>query len=218
MLLRGINLGPHRRIAMAQLRSTLSEAGFEEVQTYLQSGNVVLRSRLPADEVEAACESLISSRFGLEVPVIVRTGQELLEAVERDPLGSEAEDHKLYQVTFLERELEDDRVRALESLAAPPERLISTGREIYTWHPEGLPGQPWRPSWPPRASGSRRPRATGRRLRICSQWLGGNELSGAPHGGILAPAPVARPNREVTGCRKPPRCWSWRIKPPPRRL
>jgi uncharacterized protein (DUF1697 family) len=138
VLLRGINLGPRRRVAMAGLRELLSGAGFREVQTYLQSGNVVLGSDLPAAEVAAACESLISERFGFDVPVVVRTGQELAKVVARDPLGSEADNPKRQQVTFLERKLEADRVRELEALAAPSERVLVRGREIYTWHPEGI--------------------------------------------------------------------------------
>lgn len=138
MLLRGINLGPRRRVAMADLREVLAGAGFKTVQTYLQSGNVVLGSELRDDELVAACESLFSERFGFEVPVVVRTGEELAEVVAGDPLGPEADDPKRYQVTFLETELDDDRARELKSLAAGSERLVVRGRELYTWHPDGI--------------------------------------------------------------------------------
>jgi uncharacterized protein (DUF1697 family) len=123
---------------MAELREVLSGAGFHDVQTYLQSGNVVLGSELPAAEVAEACEVLICKQFGLDVPVVVRTGRELAEVVAGDPLGSEADNPKRYQVTFLECELDADRLRQLESLAAPSERLAVNGREIYAWHPAGI--------------------------------------------------------------------------------
>jgi uncharacterized protein (DUF1697 family) len=123
---------------MAELREVLSRAGFQDVQTYLQSGNVVLRSGRPAAEVAARCESLISERFGFEVPVVVRTAQELARVVADDPLGSEADNPKRYQVTFLESKLDAKRARELEALAAPSETVRVRGREIYTWHPDGI--------------------------------------------------------------------------------
>src|SRR5437868_6739570 len=79
LLLRGINLGPHRRVPMPELRTALSEAGFADVQTYVQSGNVVLTSRASPAKVGARAEALIAERFGLDVDVIVRTAEELSE-------------------------------------------------------------------------------------------------------------------------------------------
>src|SRR5690242_11683286 len=74
LLLRGINLGPHRRVAMPELRALLSDAGFSEVRTYVQSGNVVLSSDAGAAKAATEAEALIAERFGFEVPVIARTG------------------------------------------------------------------------------------------------------------------------------------------------
>ncbi len=56
LLLRGINIGPNKRIAMPELRALLTDAGFEDVQTYVQSGNVVLSSGLSPDEAAARAE------------------------------------------------------------------------------------------------------------------------------------------------------------------
>jgi uncharacterized protein (DUF1697 family) len=123
---------------MGELRRVVSEAGFEDVRTYLQSGNLILRGPLPADELAVRLEGLIEDRFGFEVPVLVRTGQELLEVVKRDPFREVVDEPRRYQVTFLERELDPDRVRQLESLLVGPERLAVDGREVYTWHPEGI--------------------------------------------------------------------------------
>ena len=60
VLLRGINLGPNRRVPMAELRELFSGAGFEDVRTYVQSGNVVLSTRRPADPADAASGSAAS--------------------------------------------------------------------------------------------------------------------------------------------------------------
>jgi len=58
---------------MPKLREALEAAGFEDVRTYLQSGNVVLSSRDPAAKVARACEQLIEKEFGLKIPIVVRT-------------------------------------------------------------------------------------------------------------------------------------------------
>jgi uncharacterized protein (DUF1697 family) len=138
VLLRGINLGPNKRVPMAELRELLSGAGFEDVRTYVQSGNVVVSSDAGPGELEERCERLISERFGFEVPVVVRTGDELAAVVERNPLGDVARDPKRYQVSFLGAELEEGVVERLAELAAPDERVLADGRELYAWHPDGV--------------------------------------------------------------------------------
>jgi uncharacterized protein (DUF1697 family) len=137
VLLRGINLGPNKRVAMQELRELFSDAGFEDVRTYVQSGNVVLSSAEVPRELEASAERLIAERFGFEVPVVVRTRDELAAVVERDPLKDVAVNPKRYQVSFLERELDDETVERLQAVAAPGERLVADGRELYAWHPDG---------------------------------------------------------------------------------
>src|SRR5437763_7312777 len=113
LLLRGINLGPSRRVPMAELRQVLSDAGFEEVRTYVQSGNVVLSTELEPDELAAATSKLIGDRFGFEVPVVVRTGEELAAVVARNPLRDLATNPKRYQVSFLSGEPDPDAVARL---------------------------------------------------------------------------------------------------------
>src|SRR5947209_18450928 len=77
VLFRGINLGPRRRVPMAELRNLLEEAGFSGARTYVQSGNVVLSSGLEPTELAEECSRLIEGRFGFQVPVVVRTRNEL---------------------------------------------------------------------------------------------------------------------------------------------
>ena len=138
VLLRGINLGSRNRIAMPKLREVLAEAGFEDVQTYLQSGNVVLSSDAAPEKVAREVERLIAERLELEIQVVARTCDELAEVVRRDPLGDVAANPKRYQVSFLDGELGPDVVRKLEAAAAPQERFVVAGREVYAWHPEGV--------------------------------------------------------------------------------
>jgi uncharacterized protein (DUF1697 family) len=138
VLLRGINIGSRNRIAMPRLRDVLAEAGFEDVQTYVQSGNVVLSSKGSSEEVARRCEQLIADEFGLDIPVVTRTRAQLAKVVERDPLGKVARDPKRYQVTFLTGKLTAEVVRKLEDAAVPTEQFVVDGREVYAWHPKGV--------------------------------------------------------------------------------
>jgi uncharacterized protein (DUF1697 family) len=138
VLLRGINLGSRNRVAMPKLRSALEDAGFEDVRTYLQSGNVVLSSKGSVAKVARDCERVIADAFGLEIPVVVRTRNQLAQVVKGNPLKSVAKNPKRYQVSFLEKEPTAALVGKLEEVAAPTERIVAEGREIYAWHPEGV--------------------------------------------------------------------------------
>jgi uncharacterized protein (DUF1697 family) len=123
---------------MPALRELLSGAGFDDVRTYVQSGNVVLFSDRAPAAVADELEGLIAEEFGFEVPVVARTGEELAAVVARDPLGDVADNPKRYQVTFLDSELPPEVASRLEALRVEPERLVIDGRELYTWHPEGV--------------------------------------------------------------------------------
>ena len=137
-LLRGINIGPRNRIAMPALREALQAAGFEDIATYVQSGNVVLTSGAKADAVRRKVEGVVTESFGLEIPVVVRTKAELAAVVKRNPLGEVATDPKRYQVSFLDGKLPAAKVKELEAVAAPGEQVVAHGREIYAWHPAGV--------------------------------------------------------------------------------
>jgi uncharacterized protein (DUF1697 family) len=138
VLLRGINLGPRNRIAMAELRDALGQAGYEGVRTYVQSGNVVLESDQPPAALEQSLEALIAERFELKIPVIARTRDELAAVVEGNPLQSVATDPKRYQVSFLSEPLDAERIEQLNAVATEPERLVAVERELYAWHPDGV--------------------------------------------------------------------------------
>lgn len=138
LLLRGINIGPNKRVPMPELRALLSDAGFEDVQTYVQSGNVVLTSSASANKLAARCEELIAARFGFDVDVIVRSRDELAEVVRLNPLADVADNPKRYQVSFCDGEPDPAAVEQIAATAAPSERLVAVGRELYAWHPDGV--------------------------------------------------------------------------------
>lgn len=138
LLLRGINLASRNRIAMPELRAALTGAGFDDVRTYLQSGNVVLSSSTKAEEVVRKVERLIAKEFGLDVPVVSRTRAQLAKVVAANPLQKIAKNPKRYQVSFLEAKATRELIRRVEEAAVPPEQVVAVGREIYAWHPDGV--------------------------------------------------------------------------------
>ena len=133
VLLRGINLGSTNRISMPTLREALAGAGFADVRTYLQSGNVVLSSPVKPDE---AVRRIIADEFGLDIAVVTRTRAQLAKVVQRNPLARIAKNPKRYQVSFLDAKPSRDVVRRIEEAADPRERVVVDGREIYAWHPD----------------------------------------------------------------------------------
>jgi uncharacterized protein (DUF1697 family) len=137
VLLRGVNLVRRNRIAMPALREALVEAGYDDVSTYVQSGNVVLSTGKSAKRVQRDVARLLADRFDLDVAVLVRTRAELAKVVERNPLGKVATNPKHYQVTFLESAPSAEVLRKLEAAAAGKERVVHSGRELYAWHPGG---------------------------------------------------------------------------------
>ncbi|WP_178990630.1 DUF1697 domain-containing protein [Winogradskyella schleiferi] len=87
-LLRGINVGGHKKVPMAELRELLEKSGFENVKTYIQSGNVIFQSsENEVNALEDKIKTLILDYFGFEVPVLVRTRQELLTIFNNCPFS-----------------------------------------------------------------------------------------------------------------------------------
>jgi uncharacterized protein (DUF1697 family) len=123
---------------MPELRAALENAGFKDLQTYLQSGNLVFESRAKPETVARRVEQLIAARFGLEIDVVVRSRDELAKIVQRNPLGKVAKNPKRHQVTFLSAELAPEVVERLDSLPVRGEQLVVHGREVYAWHPAGV--------------------------------------------------------------------------------
>jgi len=132
VLLRGVNVGSHGRITMAELRQQLSTAGFGDVATTGQSGNVVVESGAPPARLERQLRELLG------VEVVVRTPKELDAVVAADPLGRAGDNGSRHVVTFLAAKLPAASVRAVAAATVAPEESVVRGREVYSWHPNGL--------------------------------------------------------------------------------
>jgi len=138
-LLRGINVSGHNTIKMEQLRGLCSQLGFERVETYLQSGNIVFQAvaKNPADLSKRICETILNS-FGFDAHVIVRTSKEMEKVVANNPFLKEKNvDSSKLHVTFLSEGPQNSSLKRLEGLATSQDRFYPASREIYLYCPGG---------------------------------------------------------------------------------
>lgn len=135
-LLRGINVGGKTKIAMAALRETCAAIGCEDVLTYIQSGNVVLESKLTADKLRAALEEAIAKKFGFNPAVMIRTAKEISAVVDRNPYAGT--DDKTLHVGFLHAAPNAATKKCLGAIDCAPEELTVVGRDIYLHLPNGM--------------------------------------------------------------------------------
>lgn len=139
-LLRGINVGGHKRMKMADLRALFESLGFAEVGTYIQSGNVIFdKDDRSEAQVIAAIQQGIENRFGYEVPIIVREHDELEAIIESSPFVDfdAAQEGTRYLVSFLGKRPDEQKIDVIHSLVVPPEKLFVQGREVYLHSPAG---------------------------------------------------------------------------------
>ncbi|BCB75967.1 DUF1697 domain-containing protein [Phytohabitans flavus] len=142
VFLRGINLGKARRVAMADLRTVLTQSGYENVATLLQSGNVVLDADQPADELGRTIEQLIEKRFGLAVDTILRSHDQMTRIVAKNPLADVATDGSKYLVAFMAEPPQTPVGAVLDGADIGDDRYIVDHTEMYIWCPGGLRDSP----------------------------------------------------------------------------
>jgi uncharacterized protein (DUF1697 family) len=147
-LLRGVNVGGHNQIKMDALRALFESLGMRDVQTYIQSGNVVFRTKerdLPA--LTKRIQSGIERQFGFRPDVILRTCSELRDVIARDPFAKRRgiEPRRLL-VTFLASDPGEEARARVRKVKTDPEELRIEGREVYIYFPNGM-ARP-KMSWP----------------------------------------------------------------------
>jgi uncharacterized protein (DUF1697 family) len=138
-MLRGINLGGHNKINMGALRALYESLKFEDPRTYVQSGNVVFRSKEKISPALAnKIENAIEREFGCRPEVILRTTDELRKAIAATPFAASRglEPGKIL-VTFLNADPGSDAHAALQKLKNHPEEIHLKGRELYIYFPDG---------------------------------------------------------------------------------
>ena len=138
-ILRGINVGGHKKILMADLRALYEKLGFINVRSYIQSGNVVFdnaddkSNRAIAEMIEHALEI----KYKFQVPVLVRQADDLINTIKNNPFSREVDvDPSRVAVTFLESQPTSDNLLKLEGVNFLPDRFIIDGLNIYLHCPE----------------------------------------------------------------------------------
>jgi uncharacterized protein (DUF1697 family) len=136
-LLRAVNLGSRNKVSMPKLRDALAAEGFTGVKTYVNSGNVVLDSplRSPA-KVGQAVHDVIVDHFGVDTPVMMRTGAQLARVLDWNPFPDAAAEHPhLVAVLHLSAEPEAALVESFLAGDYRPVSVAHRGEEVVVdWH------------------------------------------------------------------------------------
>jgi uncharacterized protein (DUF1697 family) len=137
-LLRAVNVGK-RQVPMAKLRELMAAAGFQDVATYLQSGNVFLAGGgLSPEDNGVRLEKLLLDEFGFAVECVMRTTEQLDAVIAANPLPARVADAKRYVVTFFDQAPDPELVAALKAEDFAPDEFTFIGDELYSWSPNGV--------------------------------------------------------------------------------
>jgi len=139
-LLRGINVGGARKIAMSALLALLKYLGLDDGKSLLQSGNLVFQSDgKSATELEKLLETETLKRLALNTDFIVRTGPEWARIIDRNPFPEEAKtDPSHLVVVFLKAAPAKSACEALRKAITGPESIRFDGRQAYVTYPDGI--------------------------------------------------------------------------------
>jgi uncharacterized protein (DUF1697 family) len=137
-ILRGINVSGQKKILMKDLKLLYENLQLTEVKTYIQSGNVVFNMNQEINET-ALCkkiEAAIFKKYAFEVPVIIRTKDEIQEIINNNPfLNEDTINIDKLHVTFLRDKPLNSNLKSIESLNYLPDRFKIAGREIFLYCP-----------------------------------------------------------------------------------
>lgn len=139
-MLRGVNLGPHHRVKMDELRALYERLGLKDPQTHVQSGNVVFKTRQKnLQKLGARIETAIERKLGFRPAVILRTREEMRRAIAQNPFSKRLDINPArLLVTFLGAEPTAEARDAVLGLKTDPEEIHLKGREIYIYFPDGI--------------------------------------------------------------------------------
>lgn len=136
-LLRAVNLGARNKVPMAELRRQLEAAGYEDVRTYVASGNVILDGPRSPAALSAALESLVADAFGVTTTVMLRRPRDLAATVAAHPFGSDSSET---HVAFLAGRPGKAAAARLEAAATGPDLAVLAGAEVFLRLPQGVHG------------------------------------------------------------------------------
>lgn len=128
-ILRGINVGGHRKIIMNDLIKLLSGDMISNLKTYIQSGNLIFESSNSVIEIERYIEEKISLKYGFDVPTIVRKKEDWLKAIQENPFENEPIEH--LHITFFKEEINSDKLDEINQLDTSPDQMTSKKNHAY---------------------------------------------------------------------------------------
>ena len=141
-LIRGINVGPSKRVAMADLRDLLTGLGYADVRTHLQSGNAVFSTGAKAAAVATEIEDALVEKVCVRASVVVRTGRQLAAAMAADPMAEIADNGSRHFLGFLSAAPDPAKVAAIPELGdaadTAPDVVRLVGDHLYLWCPNGI--------------------------------------------------------------------------------
>lgn len=144
VLLRGINVGRHNRIAMAEFKALLTDLGYTEVRTLLNSGNAVVTTP-DADSAAVArrIQKAISDSFGLSIAVMVRSRAQVESVIARNPMPEEAERAPSYfHVGFCDPAPPQERLDSIDATKLGADRIMVRAGTCYLWFADGPQNSP----------------------------------------------------------------------------
>lgn len=131
-LLRGINVGGKNKLPMKDLAALFVGGGATHVSTYIQSGNVIFRAKPAlAQTIAEAVTAGIAEQFGYRIPVVLRTAEELAEAIHHNPYIAQGVDESALHLLFLAGHPTPEGLNKLDPARSAPDEYIVRGREIY---------------------------------------------------------------------------------------
>lgn len=132
-LLRGINVGGHRKIKMVDLKELLNKMGMKDVATYIQSGNVVFKSSITkTSELEEKIKKSIAKTFSLDVPVLVKTHKELKSIFDKNPFAETSDiEHKRIYFALLKETPQPELIAAFQKVKFLGELFVVAEDCVY---------------------------------------------------------------------------------------
>jgi uncharacterized protein (DUF1697 family) len=138
-LLRGVNVGGKNLLPMKVLARMFADAGCSDVSTYIQSGNVIYKAKASlADKAPVLIANQIEAQFGIRTKLVVRSKEELDDAIAHNPFLKTGRDEKPLSLVFLADLPTASALKQLDPQRSPGDEYVVRGREIYVYQPNGV--------------------------------------------------------------------------------
>jgi uncharacterized protein (DUF1697 family) len=140
-MLRGINVGRTKRVKMDELKELYNSLNFKDVKTYIQSGNVIFQFKnIDTNELKIKIENKLKESIGFDVPVVIRTKEELEKIINENPLKKQDFNHTY--ITFLsnipsKKLFNDIKINIDSKMKNKNDKIIIHPKEVYLFLPDG---------------------------------------------------------------------------------